>query len=90
VEKEPADAESFLREGSWRGLNVTIPYKRLAADVADTKSERVERIGVANALVRMPDGSIHAENTDVLGFAWQLATFCRRHLDADAEEVLSG
>ncbi len=88
VEKEPADAESFLREGSWRGLNVTIPYKRLAADVADTKSERVERIGVANALVRMPDGSIHAENTDVLGFSWMLSRFCEQRLDEEARSAL--
>ena len=90
IELEPEDIEGFVRNAPWRGLNVTIPFKRNAADLADEKSARVERLGVANTLVRRDDGTIFAENTDVLGFAWQLATFCRRHLDADAEEVLSG
>ena len=28
---EPDQAEDFVLNGSWRGLNVTIPYKPLAA-----------------------------------------------------------
>lgn len=89
VEREPEDAEAFLREGLWRGLNVTIPYKRLAAEVADSKSKRVERLGVANTLVRMPDGSIHADNTDVLGFSWMLSRFCAQRLGAEDREALA-
>ena len=27
VEREPEEAEDFLRAGSWKGLNVTIPYR---------------------------------------------------------------
>lgn len=88
VEREPEDAEAFLREGAWRGLNVTIPYKRLAAEVADSRSERVERLGVANTLVRRSDGSIFADNTDVLGFSWMLSRFCSRNLDAEARDAL--
>lgn len=88
VEREPADAEAFLRESDWRGLNVTIPYKGLAAAVADHRSERVERLGVANTLVRMPDGSIRADNTDVLGFSWMLSRFLEQRLDANDRETL--
>ena len=89
-EREPQDVERFLREGPWRGINVTIPYKRVAAEAADESSERVERLGVANTLVRREDGTIYADNTDVLGFAWMLERFCARSLEASAKELLDG
>ena len=80
VEREPEDVKTLVREGSWRGLNVTIPYKRDAARLADVRSPAVERLGAANTLVRDGVGRIVAENTDVLGFAWMLARFCRDRL----------
>ena len=80
----------FLSSGAWRGLNVTIPYKRLAAELADVRSHAVERLGAANTLVRDADGRIAAENTDVLGFAWMLARFCRERLGASPRELLEG
>ena len=52
VELEPDEVRPFIREGQWRGLNVTIPYKRLAAEASDEVSPRVQRLGVANTLVR--------------------------------------
>lgn len=55
----------------WAGFSVTMPGKAAAASVADFRSERVERLGVANTLHRgVPDGgddSWYAENTDVDG-----------------------
>lgn len=88
-EREPQDVERFVREGPWRGINVTIPYKRDAFLLADEKSARAERLGVANTLVRRPDGSIYADNTDVGGFAWMLDRFCRRSLGAPAAARLT-
>ena len=88
LELEPEDVAGFVREGAWRGINVTIPYKADAAAAADERSPRVERLGVANTLVRRPDGAIYAENTDVLGFAWMLERFCRRELGGSANEAL--
>ena len=90
LELEPADVAGFIREGTWRGINVTIPYKADAAAEANERSPRVERLGVANTLVRRPDGTIYAENTDVLGFAWMLDRFCRRDLGGNANAVLLG
>lgn len=87
-ELEPEELASFVRGGSWRGLNVTIPYKREAAQLADEVSERVLRLGVANTLVRRTDGTIYADNSDVLGFAWMLERFCERHLGGSAAEAL--
>ncbi len=87
-ELEPDEVAPFVRGGAWRGLNVTIPYKRRAAELADERSPRVERLGAANTLVRREDGSILAENTDVLGFFWMLARFCRRELGSSVSEAL--
>ena len=87
-ELEPDEVAPFVRGGAWRGLNVTIPYKRHAAELADERSPRVERLGAANTLVRREDGSILAENTDVLGFFWMLARFCRRELGSSVNEAL--
>ena len=89
-EREPEEVEPFIREGSWRGINVTIPYKRDAARLADERSPRVERLGAANTLVRRPNGSIYAENTDVLGFSLMLQRFCERRLGTTAQALLSG
>ena len=89
-EREPEDVEDFIRHGEWDGINVTIPYKMLAARIADVRSERVERLGAANTLVRQADGSIFAENTDVLGFSWMLERFCHRELGANPAEILDG
>lgn len=89
-EREPQEVERFVREGEWKGINVTIPYKRRAAELADVRSPRVERLGVANTLVRLDDGRILADNTDVLGFGWLLSRFCKRALDMPAAEALDG
>ena len=89
-EREPEEVAAFLREGPWDAINVTIPYKRDAAQAADVRTPRVETLGVANTLVRQPDGSILADNTDVLGFNAMLSAFCRRELGADEREALAG
>lgn len=90
IEREPDEAEQFLRSGAWDALNVTIPYKRLAAQVADEQSSRVKRLGVANTLVRQSDGRIIAENTDVLGFEWLLERFAKREFGQSAAEAFAG
>ena len=90
VELEPDEVAPFVREGSWRGLNVTIPYKRLAAEAADERSPRVEALGVANTLVHTPDGRVLADNTDVLGFNAMLSSFCRDELEQSAREAFAG
>ncbi|MFD1860603.1 shikimate dehydrogenase [Aeromicrobium camelliae] len=53
-------------DDSWRGLSVTMPLKREAAELAVHRSDDVAFLGVANTLVREQDGW-HASNTDVPG-----------------------
>jgi shikimate dehydrogenase len=55
-------------DASWRGLSVTAPLKREAAERADEVSPSVVRAGVANTLVHA-DGRWYADNTDVPGAA---------------------
>ena len=87
-EVEPQEVSGFIREGDWSGINVTIPYKRDAFELADERSEGAMRLGVANTLVRRGDGSIYADNTDLVGFGWMLDSFCRRVFDSPAERAL--
>lgn len=62
---ELADLVSGLGP-EWRGLSLTMPLKRVALDVADSVSDRAERIGAANTLVST-DRGWHADNTDAPG-----------------------
>jgi shikimate dehydrogenase len=58
-----------LRSGELAGANVTIPWKRLALKLSDMVTPQVQRVGVANVLVRGADGAIVAHNTDVPALA---------------------
>ncbi len=62
------ELEAFIKEGDWQGLNVTIPYKQTVIPFCDALSERAERIGSVNTLLRREDGSIFGDNTDYEGF----------------------
>jgi shikimate dehydrogenase len=53
-------------DASWRGLSVTAPLKREAAERASSVSATVEVAGVANTLVHEDDHWL-ADNTDVPG-----------------------
>lgn len=55
----------------FRGVNVTMPFKRIAAEIAHERSPLVEITGVANTLVIEPNGIIRAEATD--GYAVESA-----------------
>lgn len=76
----PEDAADFFMNGDWQGLNVTIPYKRLAASCAQKRTPLVEELGAANTLVRLGDGTLLAENTDLWGFDYLLHRFCETKL----------
>ena len=67
-EKTPDEVESFVREGNWHGINVTIPYKKTVIPFCDELTELAKQIGSVNTLLRRPDGSILGDNTDAYGF----------------------
>ncbi len=67
-EKEPEELESFILQGDWSGLNVTIPYKKDVLRFCHTLSPQAKALGCVNTLVRQPDGKILGDNTDYYGF----------------------
>lgn len=89
-EVAPDEVEAFIRGGGWDGINVTVPYKKRAAELADIRSGRVEALGAANTLVRKDDGEIFADNTDVLGFMALLEDFSREKLGRAASAAFAG
>ncbi len=51
----------------WVGLSLTMPLKEVALSVASSVGPVAAAVGAANTLVRQPDGTWHADNTDVPG-----------------------
>ncbi|WP_407663106.1 shikimate dehydrogenase [Micromonospora radicis] len=58
----------------WAGLSVTMPGKEVALAVAAEVSPVAAAVGAANTLVRRPDGTWYADNTDVSGMVDVLTT----------------
>jgi shikimate dehydrogenase len=56
-----------LAGSSYRGINVTIPHKRAAHDLADELTDAAAAIGAVNTLT-YADGRIEGDNTDAGGF----------------------
>jgi len=65
-ERFAATAREFLAGGG-RGLNVTVPYKQSALELAQTLSPRARRAGALNTLVARADGQVLGDNTDGAG-----------------------
>lgn len=89
IEAGPADfaikLQAFADAGG-AGANVTLPLKRQAAELAASLSERAQRVGVANTLVRREDNRWHADNTDGIGLIRDLTE--RHALDLRGRRTL--
>lgn len=70
-EKEPEQLRSFLENGDFTGLNVTIPYKKDVVPYLDALSDRARQLGAVNTIVRR-DGRLIGHNTDYFGFETML------------------
>lgn len=65
------DLEEVLRmlpRMGFVGVNITLPHKERALELADLVTDRATLIGAANTLIFRKDGKIHADNTDGYGF----------------------
>ncbi len=71
-EKTPGAVGDFLKSGCFDGLNVTIPYKKTVIPCCSKISEKAERIGSVNTLLRRSDGALIGDNTDYDGFSYLL------------------
>ena len=69
----------FERGGG--GLNITLPFKERAFQLADESSDRANQARAANCLIPLPGGKLRADNTDGVGMirdmvanhGWQLS-----------------
>ncbi|GAB3261748.1 shikimate dehydrogenase [Nocardioides dilutus] len=62
-----ADFVQGLDPATWRGLSLTMPLKREALPLLDTKDDWVRLSAACNTIVLDPDGRRHGLNTDVTG-----------------------
>lgn len=67
-EKEPEQLASFLKDGDFTGINVTIPYKKDVIPYLDELSPAARKIGSVNTIIRRSDGSLFGHNSDYFGF----------------------
>jgi shikimate dehydrogenase len=56
-----------LQSAGFKGLNVTVPFKQNAWEMADVLSPRARDAGAVNTLILQPDGKIAGDNTDGIG-----------------------
>jgi shikimate dehydrogenase len=64
--------EFFTRGG--RGLNVTVPHKEAAAELANELTPRADRAGAVNTLILNSDHTLLGDNTDGHGLVTDLRT----------------
>ena len=80
-----ADALAAFAAAGGTGANVTLPLKELAHGLASTRSERAERAGAVNTLVRRGE-TWHGDNTDGAGLVRDLTE--RHGLDLRGRRTL--
>jgi len=61
-----------LRDGTFDGLNVTVPHKQRVLPLVDVLDDGTRLAGAANTLVRRSDGALVAYNTDAPALAAEL------------------
>ena len=65
----PEEVEPLLRGRNFRGLNVTIPYKRTVIPLCDEVEPRAAAIGAVNTIVNR-NGRLMGYNTDIDGLIY--------------------
>ncbi len=70
-EISPENLEEFLRSKSFKGINVTIPYKKSVIPYLNVISPEAMKIGVVNTIT-VRDGKLYGDNTDYFGFKYMI------------------
>ena len=84
-EKEPEDVGSFVTNGDFTGINVTIPYKKDVIPYLDELSPAAQKMASVNTIVRRRDGTLFGHNTDYFGFT---SMVLRSGIDVRGKKVL--
>lgn len=75
LDVEPKDFEVAVRgfgAAGGKGLNVTVPHKPAAFELATELSDAAKRAGAVNTLSYLPGGAMRGDNTDGVGFMHDL------------------
>ena len=72
-EVEPDRLDKFFASVPFDGLNVTIPYKEAVIPFLARLTDRAEKVGAVNTIIREADGSLTGDNTDYAGFEAMIA-----------------
>ena len=67
-ERTEAEFTELMLRRDFKGLNVTIPYKKLAYRLCDSLSDAARTAGCVNTVVVRPDGALYGHNSDIGGF----------------------
>ncbi len=70
-EVAPENLEKFLTEQNFKGINVTIPYKKAVIPYLDVISPEAKKIGAVNTIT-VRDGKLYGDNTDYFGFKYMV------------------
>lgn len=72
VQVAPADFADFMQSArktkNMDGVIITVPHKFAAHDACDTVTDRAAFLGSVNTIIRNPDGTLHGDMFDGLGF----------------------
>ena len=78
------DLDYFLRQKDFKGINVTIPYKKTVISYLDFIDENAKAIGAVNTIVNR-DGKLYGYNTDYDGFDYMIQ---HHHVPIQNQKVL--
>lgn len=81
---EPAVKDFF--KGSGKGLNITVPFKEQAFQLATALTPRAQTAQAVNTLVLQEDGSILGDNTDGAGLVRDLVM--NQHVEITGKRIL--
>lgn len=68
-EVEPEKLQDFFANSEFKGLNVTIPYKKDVIAFCDELTDCARKMGAVNTIVQRKDGTRIGHNTDFFGFS---------------------
>ena len=69
---EPEALEDFFLNVPFKGINVTIPYKKAVIPFCTALTPQAQQLGAVNTIIRQKDGSLIGHNTDYFGFQTML------------------
>ena len=81
--------KSFICDESFKGVNITIPYKETVMEYCDNISEEAKEIGCVNVLIKNAEGVISGYNTDTYGMM-QLLKYAKISVKGKKVLILGG